>query len=175
MNYDSGIFQKLFATALGEKLWLFLNEAQNVTKMETATTLGKPAVEPLSSELLAHFGEVVREKRIKQMIGHMVKQIMFAKGYIIHTQNSSVSTGGLFSKGTTYILLDKIQENKYRQGYTHGAIELFRFLKGKMEGSLEKQIEDWIDQLILWQTEGLVQGNFNSAPPLKLDFTCNEV
>lgn len=169
MDYEPGIFQNLYVTPIGEELWLFLNEANNITKMETATALGKPAVEPLSTELVGRFGEAVRENRVKQMIGHMVRQIMFSRGYIIHSQNSSVRTGDLFSKGTTYILLDKIQENKYRQGYVHGAVELCRFIKGKMGEPQEKQIKEWVDRLLIWQTEGLLQGNAGSGPPPRLD------
>lgn len=168
MDYESGIFQKLYETPLGRELWEYLVEDQCITKMEAASALGKPAVEPISNDLLMRFKDKIRENRVKQMIGHMVRQIMFSRGYIIHTQNSSVSNSVLFKKATTYIQLDKISDNKYRQGYVHGANELYRYIKDKSDKLDINTISDWIEQLVHWQTEGLIHRSRDFRLPPKL-------
>jgi hypothetical protein len=71
--------------------------------METASELGRPAVEPLSRLLLKKFGKQIRNDRVKQMIGHMTRQVMESEGFSLHTQNLNVRTGGLFSKASRYL------------------------------------------------------------------------
>ena len=112
MEYDSWKFIKLAETNLGKQLWNFLNERDNIIRMETATELKKPAVKALTTHLLCRFGDQVKEMRVKQMIGHMVKQIMKAKEYEVDQRNVLVNDG-LFNKASRY-------RKKYK---TKGAIK----------------------------------------------------
>lgn len=101
-SYDAGVFKELASTDLGRRLWQFLNEPENVVRMETATALGRPAVEALETALLAEFGADVMPDRTKQMIGHMVRQVMEAKGYVLDAQNVKLTSGAPFSRGSRY-------------------------------------------------------------------------
>ncbi len=69
--------------------------------METATDLGKPAVTGMEERLLDRFGEGVVDDRVKQMVGHMVRQVMEARGYRLERRDVFIGSA-LFSKGTRY-------------------------------------------------------------------------
>ena len=58
-TYEPGVFSKLYESPIGIDLWAFLNETENVTRMETATALVRPAVEGIEEPLL----EKIRGKR----------------------------------------------------------------------------------------------------------------
>ena len=100
-EYDAGTFQALADTTLGRNLWQFLNQELTIVRMETATGLGKPAVTGIEEQLLWSFREDVVDDRMKQMVGHMVRQVMESQGYQIEQRNMSISSA-LFSKGTRY-------------------------------------------------------------------------
>lgn len=102
-TFNAGTFRELANSQLGLALWQFLNEHDNLLRMETATYLERPAIEPLSPGLLARFGEEVRADRIKQMIGRMGRQILEPRGYRIDQQNVRISTPtNMFTSGTRY-------------------------------------------------------------------------
>ncbi|MBI9031440.1 hypothetical protein JEZ13_05515 [bacterium] len=108
MKYDAWKFAQLAETDFGTKLWEFLNEQDTFIRMETATRLYRPAVEGIAKELLIRFKddfaslEASDYLRIKQMIGHMTKQVMARHGYHVYMKNVRVITSNLFSKGTRY-------------------------------------------------------------------------
>ena len=104
MNYKPGSFSDVFNTLLGEGLWKFLNENDNIIRIETATYLGRPAAEALGPVLLNRFGDEVRVDRIKQLIGNMIRQIIEPRGYQIDRQNvrTPPSRKDLFTTGTRY-------------------------------------------------------------------------
>lgn len=102
--FDAGTFRELANSPLGQGLWAFLNERDNLIRMETATYLERPAVEPLSSGLLQRFGDEARPDRVKQMIGRMVRQILEPRGYRIDRQNVRIpAPANMFASGTRYI------------------------------------------------------------------------
>lgn len=102
MNYNSQQFSDLFNSKFGQDVWKCLNEHDNIIRMETASLLKRPAVEPLSEILVDKFGDDVREDRTKQMIGHMVRQIMEARGFAFNAHNIVIRFGDLFSRGSRY-------------------------------------------------------------------------
>ena len=102
--YTPETFAALSKTTLGEALWVFLNEPPTVAKMKLATDLGRTAVEGIEEDMLERFEADVDdllEDRTKQMIGHMIKQVMSVAGYIIDQQNVKVPTG-VFNRATRY-------------------------------------------------------------------------
>ncbi len=101
--YDPWRFTDIANTKLGRALWLFLNERDNLLRMETASELRRPAVEAVATRLLATFGDEVRGDRVKRMIGHMTKQVMKHQGFELDSQNVRVRTGELFVRGSRYI------------------------------------------------------------------------
>jgi hypothetical protein len=101
--YEPGRFSSTYETGKGSEIWAFLNAPESVVRMETATYLSRPAVEPLSPVLLDKFGETIREDRMKQMIGHMVRQVMEARGYVLDRSNVRITTpGNMFASATRY-------------------------------------------------------------------------
>ena len=109
MEYDAWKFAKLAESDFGKKLWKFLNERETFIRMETATRLKRPAVEGIAEELLIKFNEEIKNLnnsdylRVKQMIGHMIKQVMATHNYHVFMKNVRVLSANLFSKGTRYI------------------------------------------------------------------------
>ena len=99
--YEAGPFKSLADTELGRKLWEFLNRDEIVSRLDTATDLGNPAVAGIEEPLLAEFREEVLGDRVKQMVGHMVRQVMEAEGYEIEKQNVTIGSA-VFAKGTRY-------------------------------------------------------------------------
>ena len=104
LEYDPRNFSDLYQTKLGREIWRFMRRSDNVVRMATASFLRRPAVEPLSPGLLEEFGPAVSEDRLKQMIGHMARQVMEAVGYRIEQPRKSVriTRENLFSSGARY-------------------------------------------------------------------------
>lgn len=103
MTYNPEHFRSTFEKANGDQIWAFLNEHDNIIRMKTATYLSRPAVEPLSPELLEKFGDPIREDRTKQMIGHMTRQIMERLGYKLDQNDVRITIeGNMFSRATRY-------------------------------------------------------------------------
>lgn len=81
LSYSPDKFANEYATPEGQLLWQILNRDDNLARMETATDLGQPALKPLEDVLLTEMGSIITEGRMKQMAGHMVRQIMEANGF----------------------------------------------------------------------------------------------
>jgi hypothetical protein len=105
-GYDPGRFSDLANTPLGQKVWHFLNDPENVNKMMAVSDVGKPAVAGLGSRehLVTILGEEVATDRWKRTIGHMVRQIMERHPYELVSQGQQVKVIGdsMFSKGSRY-------------------------------------------------------------------------
>jgi len=105
--YRQDKFGSTYEQEGGKEIWDFLNEEANVIRMETASYLSRPAVEPLSSFLLAKFGKEIKRDRIKQMMGHMVRQIMERRDYHFQQSNVKISrVGNIFSRASRYAKLE---------------------------------------------------------------------
>jgi len=123
MEYSPQQFLDLFRTDIGVSIWEFLLAKDNVIRMETASFLGRPAVEPLSPYLLGEYGDDIRERRTKQMIGHMVRQIMEERGYQVARSGMRITRKNLFASGTRYVgAIEELQGTimKERQDKTFG-------------------------------------------------------
>jgi hypothetical protein len=104
MEYYPDKFSDIADLTLGKDLWNFLNQQDNIIRMETAIDLGKPAVEAVAGKLVEQFGDDVRVDRVKQMIGHMVRQIMESRGFQLDAQNVKVlQDRRLFKKASRYV------------------------------------------------------------------------
>lgn len=101
-DYDAQGFGRIFNLELGQDLWAYLTSSETRVRMQTATALGRPAVEGIEEPLLARFGAMIADDRTKQMIGHMVRQIMERDGYVVDAQNVKVTNGAPFVRATRY-------------------------------------------------------------------------
>ncbi len=102
-TYNAARFVGTFEKENGSEIWSFLNEPENVVRMETATYLARPAAEPLSPFLLERFGDPTRADRVKQMIGHMIRQVLEHRGYRVDRNNVRINReGNIFTSATRY-------------------------------------------------------------------------
>lgn len=99
--YRPGRFSDIAKTATGRDLWKFLNTPQTVHAMEIASELGQPAVAAIGEAALKMFGETMLDDRIKQVTGHMVRQVLERRGFVVDQSDVKINTVP-FSKGTRY-------------------------------------------------------------------------
>jgi len=102
LNYDPEHFRSIFESELGQAIWRYLREHDNVVRMLTATYLKRAAVEPLQPGLLAQFGPDVTADRVKQFIGHAVRRIMEANHHHLDRQGARIIQKDLFTSGSRY-------------------------------------------------------------------------
>ena len=103
-DYKPNRFSSTFDNGGGPDIWAFLNQPDNIIRMETATYLVRTAAEPLSPFLLSRFGDDIRAPRLKQMIGHMIRQIMESRGYHVDRNNVRITTtDNMFTSATRYM------------------------------------------------------------------------
>lgn len=100
--FDAGSFSDLAETPLGKAVWEFLNTAEALACLETTSFLQRPALEGLQPQLVAKFGEEVRQDRYKQMMGRMVRQIMEHRGYQLDQTGVRTRVGDLFTSAARY-------------------------------------------------------------------------
>lgn len=101
LSYDPQNFSDLYK-AVGAPIWDFMRRYDNVIRMETATFLDRAAVEPLGPYLLEEFGNDVNQDRIRQMIGHMARQIMEALGYELERPSLRLTRINMFTTAAGY-------------------------------------------------------------------------
>ena len=101
-EYLSTIYTSYYTTPFGKKVWAFLNEHDNKIRMETASDLNHPAVEPLTILLVLEFGEYIRNDHIKQMMSDMVLQIMESRNFHLSSNNIKIHFGDLFDVGSNF-------------------------------------------------------------------------
>jgi hypothetical protein len=78
--------------------------SENVIRMEAVTAVERPAVEALSGPLVWEFGRDIAQPSIKQIVGHMARQIMEALEYEVDRPRVRITRPGLFTTGMTFRL-----------------------------------------------------------------------
>lgn len=113
ISYNPEKFASLAATPLGVQLWAFLNSDAVVACLETASRLSKPAVEGAEEDLLGRFGRAVMDDRVKQMIGHMVRQVMESREWVLDQSDVKVQSIP-FTKASRYTRPDWVTLYAFR-------------------------------------------------------------
>ena len=101
-DFDAGRFSDVHNSKLGRDVLKFLNDHDNLIRMETASELGRPALEPLGDRLIDHLGEGVKADRVKQFIGFATRQVMESQGFQLDAQGVKVRVGNLFTVASRY-------------------------------------------------------------------------
>lgn len=137
IKYTPGPFASLFERPPGPDIWAWLNRDTTIAKMAAASFLTRPAVEPLASDLLEEFSSEILQDSYKQMIGHMVRQIMEAHEYTLVRRDVRIFGNRVFSTGACYgresepgrvkkdMKITREQREKWRQTTKHGAFNLW--------------------------------------------------
>lgn len=113
LTYRPEKFASLYDSELGQRIWNFLTRDDNVARLETASQLSKPAVEGIEEQLLAEFREEVLADRVKQMVGHMVRQILEQRDWVLDQTDVKVQSVP-FSKAARYRRPDWITFHAFR-------------------------------------------------------------
>ena len=108
-DYKPSKFSDISHSDFGVHLWKFLTSPDTLLRMDTATYLRRPACEAIQEELINKFEEFRSNEgdnskiiRYKQMCGHMVRQIMEQRGYVLDSQRIPLRVGNLFRTATRY-------------------------------------------------------------------------
>ena len=101
--YRPDKFDAIFTKFNGPAFWAWLHRTDVIAMMETASYLRRPAVEPLSPLLKEDFGHQVEPVKVRQMIGHMVRQVLETRGYHLDRSNVRITRpGNIFHFGSAY-------------------------------------------------------------------------
>jgi len=113
LQYKSRHFNIKSPTVEGA-LWDFMLRSENVIRMEAVTAVERPAVEALSGPLVWEFGRDIAQPCIKQMVGHMARQIMEALEYEVDRPRVRIIRPGLFTTGMTFRLPGQPRSRSHR-------------------------------------------------------------
>ena len=100
-DYNAGPFTDV-ASVWGERLWAFLNEPNTVQAMIEASDAKMSAAESVASELHHRFGNDIRQDRVKQFIGFLIRQVMEQHGYQHKAYNKQTQENPVFVKASVY-------------------------------------------------------------------------
>jgi hypothetical protein len=100
-NYDVRNFTDV-ASVWGDRLWAFLNEPASVVTMTDASDRGLTAAESVGAALLDRFGEEMRQHRVKQFIGYLIRQVMEHNGYQHVADHQATPNNPLFVTASRY-------------------------------------------------------------------------
>lgn len=101
--YRPDKFANTFNHLDGPALWNWLHQDHIILMMETASYLRRPAIEAISPHIEQAFPKVLTSIKLRQMIGHMVRQILQSRGYHLDRSNVRIKQGGnLFHFGSAY-------------------------------------------------------------------------
>jgi hypothetical protein len=109
-------FRCIAQSTEGVDLWTFLQEENNLIRLQTAADLGHPAVEgvdrPLTDTPLGQKmkGSSADAHALRQLAGMMTREIMERLGYRLGP-NKRTRKGYVFSRGATYFKGASIQEH----------------------------------------------------------------
>ncbi|GGA23295.1 hypothetical protein [Neptunicoccus cionae] len=92
LEYRPDKFIRTFEIYKGVQFWEWLNQPQIITIMKTACYLRRPAVEAIAPLLEQAFETEVHRVKVRQMIGHMVRQILESEGYHLHRANVRINS-----------------------------------------------------------------------------------
>ena len=105
LTYRPDRFSDISNTPEAQKLWTWLQRDEPRLIMHTACALRRPAVEALSPHLKTRFPVLCKHQKTRQMIGHMVRQVLVADGFYMDRPNVRVrAPDNVFRRGSTYVM-----------------------------------------------------------------------
>jgi hypothetical protein len=100
-NYDAGSFTDI-DSVWGRQLWTFLNEANIIQSMIEASDNKRPAAEAIAHALVERFGNDIKQDRVKQFIGYLIRQVMEQNGYSHTAYGQKTKENPVFVKASRY-------------------------------------------------------------------------
>ena len=86
----------------GARLWSFLNEEDSVGRMIQASDDEEPAAKAIAAELYRRFGDDVKQDRVKQYTGLLIRRVMEVNGYQHLSKNRPCGDNPVFSVASLY-------------------------------------------------------------------------
>lgn len=108
-KFDESYFGDLGRSTLAEQLWRFLNAEENVIRLIVASELRHVALDGVVLALEKKFGAVLKDNRVRQMIGAMVKQVMAPRGWGVAEKSIKVRFGEYFTVAARYEQTKKVE------------------------------------------------------------------
>jgi hypothetical protein len=102
-NYNVGSFTDVSgANNWGNQLWEFLNQPNSVRSMIEASDNNRPAAEAIATRLFERFGDDIKQDRVKQFIGFLIRQVMERNGYCHKTSGRRTKDNPVFVTASVY-------------------------------------------------------------------------
>jgi hypothetical protein len=166
-------FKDIAETVLGGELWAFLNEERNVERMILASEFRATAVDGVAEPLEERFGSEIAPDRVKQCIGHMIRQILGARGLQIDAQGVRVRQGANFSKATRYKLSGAEMLQKLKQDLEAIRAKAESGGRAAVEDELKAALDFWASARVAHphlkpRLETVINTHERLAPTLRL-------
>ena len=104
-SYRPDKFADVYQRYDGARVWGWLHSPDILIRLETACALRRPAVEALSIPLKTAFPDLVDTLKFRQLVGHMVRQVLEEQGYGLKRANVRTRQKGcVYGYGSVYNL-----------------------------------------------------------------------
>jgi hypothetical protein len=100
--FDGAEFGAFGQSRAARSLWKFLNQPDQVVRLEVASELGHAALDGVVVDLERKFHKSLRNKRTKQMVGAMIKRVLESRGWRVGKKGVRVRLGRRFSVAVRY-------------------------------------------------------------------------
>ena len=100
--FDGAEFGAFGQSRVARSLWKFLNQRDQVVRLEVASELGHAAVDGVVIDMERKFDTSLRDKRTKQMVGAMIKRVLESRGWRVGEKGIRVRLGRRFSVAARY-------------------------------------------------------------------------
>jgi hypothetical protein len=113
-TYIPGTFADIYSRQIGKDIWQLLNTEQVWLTLELTTYLKHPAAEGIGDIILEKFpNDFVqhspRYHRLKQCVGHMIRQVMEANGYEMDKPKVKCHINKVFVYAARYRKVDSVK------------------------------------------------------------------
>jgi hypothetical protein len=104
LKYEPRQFRDVWTRASSKRMWKYLTSHDALIRMDVAVEIKRAPYEGVASPFESEFGHLLDDQRVKQMVGHMIRQIMTFHGYRhAGVKKLHGSSRGLFTTGGKYL------------------------------------------------------------------------
>jgi len=144
-DYDPQRFASLYAD-VGPKLSQFFASPIVVALLEGSVKLRRPAVEAIEEQLLEYAKDDVKNQRVRQLVGHMIRHLMAELGYELDQPEVRLPSGVLFTCGARYRVAENAKRRRKRRSSEVGS-------QAHKEGLRMNERLISVEQLASWRRE----------------------
>ena len=101
-EFDASYFGDVGRTKLADQLWQSLNAEESLIRLIVASELRHTALDGVVLSLERKFGKALRDSRVRQMVGAMIKQVLAPHGWHVAEKTIKVRFGEYFTVAARY-------------------------------------------------------------------------